>query len=168
MFSLETAAESNFYAGIGFSHINVNGAGGANDISPSSITLGTANAKIGAKVNKHLQGEIRVGTGIKDESVDAFGVEVDLEIEQYYGVYLKAGVPDLESFFPHFIVGYTDIELKGSSGGLSLGVSDSDFSYGVGIDFKLSELAAINAEFINLYDDESKWNAFTLGLIFNF
>lgn len=168
MSSINAIAEISLYAGLGASRINISGNDGSVDINPDSITLNTVNAKFGAQLTKHLQAEIRGGLGSKDATVEALGVKVDLKLEHFYGAYIKAGVPDLESFFPYILLGYTEIELEGSSGGVSVSESDNDFSYGVGIDFKLSDRVSINTEFANLYDKTSKWNALTAGIVFNF
>ena len=97
----------------------------------------------GVHATDYFQLEGRLGFNLNDDDVNG----VSLEVDQLVGVYGKLSLPN--EFSPYVIFGYSDIDLEID------GVSDDDddFSYGIGLDFYVSERSAVNVEYMSYYDD---------------
>ncbi|HEY9030462.1 MAG TPA: porin family protein [Kangiella sp.] len=122
----------------------------------------TLDGKVGTYFNENFSGELRLGLGVQDDTV--FGS--DIEIENYYGAYLRAGIPVTDGFYPYAIVGYTNTKVGVSGGGSD---SESDMSYGLGADFAISDSVDFTAEFMRYLDkDGVEVDGIGLGFKFKF
>jgi opacity protein-like surface antigen len=80
-------------------------------------------------------------------------------------VYLRGGFPVNETLYPYAVLGYTRGKIKASYGGDSISSSESDTSFGLGVDIKLNEKAAINLEYLNYIDkDGAVLDGFSIGI----
>lgn len=122
-------------------------------------------ARLGTEFSDYVAGEVRLGYGIGDDSISAFGFDVNVELDYMYGAYLRAGFPAAESFYPYAVLGYTQIELTASAGGFSASDSDSDVSFGLGADIGFSDNTLLNLEYMNYFDkDGAEISAFSIGI----
>lgn len=111
-------------------------------------------ARIGYQINPYIALEGRLGLALGDDSDDiAVGndtVEVDAEIEQLFGGYIR--LSPITPVKPYLIVGYTDVKAEVSAAGVTDDDTDGDFSYGVGVEF--GSQVKFGAEYMNYYDDD--------------
>lgn len=148
--SLVTAVEANEgnYFGVGVTQFNI-------DDSSFEADVLTLDGRIGTYFNENFSGEIRAGFGVQDDTINFdLNSSVDYEMKNYYGAYLRAGVPAGEVFYPYAIVGYTRGKVEASFMGASASESESDFSYGLGADFALSNDFDITLEYMNYLDKD--------------
>jgi len=125
--------------------------------------------RLGTTFNENFSGEIRLGFGVGDDSVDVFGTDVDVELDNMFGVYVRGGIPVTDSFFPYAIVGYTRGEVTASALGYSESNSESDVSFGLGADINLSQNAIINMEYMSYFDkDGTEIDGFSVGIASKF
>lgn len=157
-------AENGYFGGnIAFVEYSEEGIG--DDASLNAIF-----GRIGKKFNENFSGEIRVGIGIGDDTVDLFGGDVDVELDSLFGVYVRGGIQVAESFYPYAVLGYTRGELTASVSGFgSASESESDISFGVGADVGISEKVILNVEYMNYLDkDGAEIDGFSIGIATNF
>ena len=128
---LATAKEPQGYFGMGYGHTEYEEAGIADTVNP-----GVTFIKIGGNTNDYFGVELRMGLGVKDDTLTVQGLSVVTEFNYYYGLYLKAGAP-IGSLYPYALVGYSKGELEVSAGGFSIEASDSDTSFGLGMSINL-------------------------------
>ena len=138
----------------------------------SSLSLTALSGIFGIKVNENFSVEGRLGFGIGDDDINFLGETVTVEIDHYYGIYGRIGA-QVEQFYPYVLLGYTRGESTASALGQSFSADDSDFSYGVGIDFNVSDTIAINAEYMNYLEgseagSDYEYSGFSLGARFAF
>lgn len=96
------------------------------------------------------------------------GVSVDLEIDNFYGAYVRGMLPT-GTFTPYGLLGWTKGKLTASASGFSISGSDSDLSYGIGADAWLSKTTALNFEFGRLIKgDGYKVDGLSVGIAFKF
>lgn len=95
--------------------------------------------RIGTSWNENFSGELRVGFGIGDDTVNVSGTDVDLEINRFFGAYIKVGAQVNEVFYLYAVLGFTRGEAEASVSGLSATESETDVSFGLGADFNVSE-----------------------------
>lgn len=106
----------------------------------------------GNTINENLAAEIRFGFGTNDDSMTVLGEDISIGIDKFMGVYLKYATATTGKVSPYAILGYTDAKAEGSGLGVTVSLSESDISYGVGVDFGLSEEASLNIEYMNFLD----------------
>jgi len=124
------------------------------------ITVTTLHGLVGTRFNENIAAEIRLGTTIADDTVNG----IDVEVESFYGAYLKGGAQISETIYPYIIAGYTRGKLKGSYNGYSASESESDAAFGVGVDLSLFSTAKLNLEYISYLDKGgSEFSGFSLG-----
>ena len=120
--------------------------------------------RIGTNWNENFSGELRVGFGIGDDTVDILGEDVDIELNNFFGAYIKGGAQVNEVFYPYAIVGFTRGEAEASVLGFSVTESETDVSFGLGADFNVSESLTLNLEYMNYFDkDSAELSGFSLG-----
>jgi opacity protein-like surface antigen len=125
------------------------------------VSLNVIHARVGKFFNENISLEARAGFGVGDDDID--GIKV--ELSNYYGVYLRGGFPVNETLYPYAVLGYTRGKIKASYGGDSISSSESDTSFGLGVDIKLNEKAAINLEYLNYIDkDGAVLDGFSIGI----
>ncbi len=162
-YAQETAYAQDLYFGGNFAFVTYDESG-IGDASLNAIS-----GRVGARFDENFSGEIRVGFGIGDDSVDVFGTNVDLSLKNFIGVYGRAGMPVTPSIFPYVVLGYTrgkaeaDIEGFGSTS-----ESESDVSFGIGADFDvdIAEDMKINIEYMNYLDKGgTEIDGFSIGVV---
>ncbi len=135
-------AFANGYVGGSYSAFDYSENGLSTDLSVGAISV------IGGyQINDYVAVEARVGTGVGDDSYAG----LTLEMDNYYGVYVKAGMP-IDNFYPYALLGMTKGELSLSGYGLSASASESDMSYGVGLAYNVNDQVSLNVEYANMLD----------------
>ena len=153
-------AEEQYYAGGNFGMMKYSVEGADEDASLNSIS-----GRIGMQFNEYMSGELRVGFGIGSDEFGDGGP--DLELDYYYGGYMRLGVPVENTFYPYLVAGYTKGEV--SVEGASESVSESDFSIGLGTDVTFGEGMKLNVEYMNYIDkDGGQIDGFTIGVATTF
>lgn len=119
--------------------------------------LGALVGKAGLKINPYLAAEVRLGTGVADDSISGGGATLDLDLDYLVGGYLVAGIPNETAVYPYGVVGVTKGELTATLSGNLIGSaseSDSDISFGVGANFAVNEEILLNAEYMQYLDKD--------------
>lgn len=151
---------------------------GIDELNPVALSL-----KAGYGFNRYLSVEGRLGFGVAEDDttfsgyVDVFGspvfvtLPVELKVDHFIGLYGKASLPVGDRLGLYALAGMTQGELTVSvpNAGISQSASDSDMSFGLGVDLKLTERATLNAEWAQLIDaDGYTLSQLSLGLTFPF
>ena len=154
-------AEVTYYAGGNVSFLNY-----SDDFVDDDLSLTAIYGRLGGYFNENFSAELRLGTGIGDDSIDILGSSVDVELDNMYGAYFRAGIPVSEMFYPYAVIGYTRAELSASvSGAGSASESDSDTSFGLGADLNLTQNLTVNLEYMNYFDSDGvEIDGFSIGL----
>ncbi len=157
-----SAAEPYIGASFGFVDLAVNGF--------DEASLNTANARLGLQFTENFSAEIRGGAGSGGDTVNN---SVDVELKNFYGAYIRGGIPLGEQFTPYAVIGYTKGKAKYSWSGPfssdSGSESESDFSFGAGVDVALSDDWEINGEYLSYMDkDEVEVSGFSVGVTLSF
>ncbi|MEE4186596.1 MAG: porin family protein [Gammaproteobacteria bacterium] len=97
-----------------------------------------ANVRFGRFFTENLSAEARIGVGIGGE-------DSGFEAKNYQGAYARWGVSATQTLYPYGILGYSRAKAKGTG-------TESGFSYGFGVDFRLEDGIDINVEYLALLD----------------
>ena len=125
--------------------------------------------KFGKQFTPNIALEARFGIGVADDEIDAGGIPVKLEVDNYYGLYGKAMLPVSPNVSLYGLLGFTRAKVTASAGGFTASASDDDVSFGVGAEFGVSRTASINLEWAQLVDGEGvELQGLTVGVSFKF
>jgi len=103
------------------------------------------------------------------DEVDVQGIPVDLELDNLFGVYVKGGMPLAQNLYPYAVLGYTRAKLTATAYGNSFSDSETDISFGFGLDLKTASEVTFSAEYMNYFDkDEVEISGFSLSVSKNF
>ena len=142
------AAEGDKYFGIGYSAVDYT----FPDFSVLDASLNHLTGKFGKWFTDNLAGEFRLGISTGADEI-APGVEVD--VDNVFGAYIRAGASPESAFAPYVLVGYASTTRTIESP-ISEGTeTGSDLSYGVGFDIAVSDGSSINFEYASYRDGET-------------
>lgn len=117
--------------------------------------------RLGTEFSENFSGEVRLGTGIDDDTINGNKVK----LKHLVGAYVRGGIPVGDVFFPYATVGFTDVKL--SSGGYS--DSGNDVSFGFGTDIRINPNVDLNLEYMNYYDKHNVTiDGFSVGATYRF
>lgn len=134
------------------------------DVSKSA-DVGVLFGRAGYQLNQNVAFEARLGVGVDDDHIYASKVEID----DWYGAYLKAGLPLQAGFYPYVLLGATHGKVKVSGPYGSASDSSSDISYGLGMDYWFSGQISAGLEYAHFYDkDGVEVTGWMLGLNYKF
>ncbi|WP_066018447.1 porin family protein [Endozoicomonas atrinae] len=155
-------ALANIYVGGSLSAMDYS-EGSIEDVAPVALS-----GLVGIKANEHFSTEVRVGFGVGNDSAKYQGESVTLDVDNFVGVYGRLGMP-VGKVYPYVVAGLTQVEMTIDVAGQSMSETDSDISYGVGLDYNLNKSLKLNLEYINLYDrGDSKINSVNIGATYHF
>jgi len=156
--------ESHYYVGASLDLQRVN-----------TFKYGPANSygttiKAGYEYNKYIALEARYSAGIKRKD--------NLKMNYYYGLFLKPQYPVYKNFNIYALLGYG--KAKVSHNGLPYANNTTiqkDFSYGLGVEYKINNRLSAYAEAVSLIDKKTskvegnyavKVRDFSIGVMFRF
>lgn len=105
---------------------------------------------LGTEFSPNLAAEIRLGTGVGWAPKTVSGLNTELDVTSYFGVYGKGSLPLSSMASVYGLVGYTNANFKATVSGFSATGSDSSLSFGVGADFAVSKTTSIGVEWASL------------------
>ena len=179
-------SDSRRYVGVQYANLDFDTSVGDFDFDWTTPAL---MVNVGYQINPYFAVEGRVGIGVSDDSDDLILISgnpptsIDAEIESYFGVFGRVGMPAGEVFYPYIQVGYGSLKVDGGGEGTSgegntvrvidIDFDESEFAYGIGANFNFTETMSGNLEYMNYYDDDVdgddiELSGFSLGLRFDF
>ncbi len=148
-----------FYVGAGYSQNSLDVEKG------DSYDLGTLGINLGVKPSPYFAAELRLSTGVADDSAGL--VEVDQK--DTYSIFLKPQLPVADRFHVYGLLGYTTTKFDVSSSIDSEEVSKDDVSYGIGAQVDVVDNVAVSLDYSRLIDDsEVTLDGIRLGVNFTF
>lgn len=136
------------------------------------ISLGGVVASLGYKIhmvdNFYLVPEVRVGTGISDDTVTYLGVNVDVELDGFFAVSVRGQYEFDNQIYLFAAPAYANAEFTASvsQGGQSFSVTEDSWEFGIGLGAGYNFTDTIAAEV--MYERFDGTDIGSLGLKFNF
>ncbi len=154
------------YGEIGYTHILLNT--GSDTFHP-----GLVRALVGMEVNPYLSVEGMLAWGVRDDSAQISGVEVQTGASSAYGVFVKPqfSVTPQWQWFGRLGWVHFKNEVETSFGGFSSRTksSDSDVAYGVGTAYQFTPRVGVSLDFMRYYDKNgSTADGLSAGLHYRF
>lgn len=151
----------------GVSYINLSEEDDGLEISLGGIS-GSLGYKIDSDNNFYFMPEVRIGTGISDDSVSILGVDVDVEMDSFIALSVR-GQYELDNGVYLFAApSYANVELtaKASLEGQSASETEDSWEFGIGggLGYKFNE--STSAEF--MYEQWDGVDVLSFGVKFDF
>jgi len=145
------SAQQKPYVEVGFSAITIKDETNfLGDYNNGAIKL-----TVGSEITNWLAIEGTVGTGVGDDTNNVLGVPVTVKTKEFASLYLRPFVKINEQVELFGRLGYFSGKIQASALGQTVSETDSDFSYGVGVAFSLTNTSAIVLDYMQFYDKES-------------
>lgn len=140
----------------------------------SDLSFNLVEGTLGNQINDYFAVEVRAGVGIKGEKFGQFdeddGLNLSIDMENFYGLFVKTGNALNEVFYPYAIAGFAHYNYTSKFTDpmdytpVTYDSSISDISLGLGMDIKFNGFT-INVEYLNRYDKyDAKLNGLSVGL----
>lgn len=107
-------------------------------------TMGTAYGRLGYQINEFIATEIRAGFGLSSDNVDVFGIDASVDLDYMYGAYVVTGVNVYDTVYPYVVFGITRGEITGTAQIGQITFSETDASFGIGVEWLTFENVSIN------------------------
>ncbi|WP_101757998.1 porin family protein [Oceanicoccus sp. KOV_DT_Chl] len=159
-----TANAEGGYGGFAIQGTNYEADGVSDDADVNAIFL-----KYGRRINNTFSVEGRLGYGVSDGSVEVLGVDVDIELDKFAGIYTTARLTTDSAFKPYAIIGATYVESSASVVGVTIEGDETGLSYGAGVELHIHQDAVINLEYMSYLDKgDIEISGISLGINFQF
>ena len=167
------------YVGVGYTMLTVSPEGGPD------LDLGALGVRGGYFFNKYFSVEGRLAFGVADDSLTetvdvGAGPEtatLTLDLDYSLGVYAVGHIPLTEQFKLYGLAGFTKHEVTlgatiPSLGSDSESFDDSDFSFGVGAEFDMTNNWPLGVEYVSYFTDGDldglKYDTDGIGITLNY
>ena len=128
----------------------------------SSLDFTTVGIIVGYELTNQVAIEARYAEGKKSDDIGG----TDVEADKVASVFAKVAIPNETTLTPYLLVGYTKATLDIEGFG---GESETDSSYGVGVQFELTEALHLDAEYVVLMSDSDyDLNSVGVNLVYHF
>lgn len=155
------AASAQIYGGVGYSSFTADAGG-------QDATVGALMGRLGLKSSPFFGVEGELAIGIQDDTFDVLGQEVDVSLDNSYGVYAVGWlpIPLVGDVFGR--VGYADLSIEASALGTSISDSGSGLAYGAGIQLSSIPFAKLRLEYTRYQPDDAEIDSFGVSALLQF
>jgi opacity protein-like surface antigen len=155
------AASAQVYGGVGYSTFTADAGG-------EDATVGGVMGRLGFKSNPFFGVEGEVAIGIQEDNFDVLGTQVDVSLENSYGVYAVGWlpIPLVGDVFGR--VGYADLSIEASALGTSISDSGSGLAYGAGIQLSGIPFTKLRLEYTRYQPDDAEVDSFGISALLQF
>lgn len=141
IFSAQLRAAEGFYGGVGGGLLTFDD--GVDEVEPKQLI-----GRLGYNFNDYIGLGFEGGFSLIEDEL--YGVDFDVTTTFFY---LRGSIPVSETASVYVLVGPTNVELTGSSGGTSISADDDDTGTGFGFETQL-ESVSFFVDYITYFDDD--------------
>lgn len=155
---LPLTASANWSAGAGYANISDSEDG-------IDLSLGTVFGSIAYEFSQEnsplsFVPELRIGTGVSDDKIDS----IKIEVESFTAFSVRGQYNYDNGVYLYVMPSYTNLDLKASSGGVSVSDDDWEFGFGGGVGKKINDKTSIEAS----YESYDGTDVVTIGFKYAF
>ena len=154
-FAPDAKADAGWYGGVSYSQLDYSEPG-------LDLDFSTIGGLVGYKLSSSFAIEVRGAKGQTDDSIYGIGVQ----LVKTMSVLGRFSLPNETNVTPYVIAGFSKGWLSADGG---FKTDESDYSYGIGAAFSLTDQFAISAEYMSLLDkDDVEVSALSLIATYDF
>lgn len=151
----------------GVSYFNLSDKDDGIEVSLSGIS-GSLGYKIDSDNNFYFMPEVRIGTGISDDSVSMYGVDVDVEMDSFIALSVRSQYELNNGVYLFAAPSYANLKVTASASQGSQSASETDdsweFGFGGGVGYQFNE--STSAEL--MYEQYDGTDVLSVGVKFDF
>ncbi|GHB75348.1 hypothetical protein GCM10008107_26180 [Psychrosphaera saromensis] len=159
------SSSANWVAGV--SYINLSDVSDGLDVSLDGIT-GSLGYKIDSNEKFYFMPEVRIGTGITDDSTTLLGINVDIEMNSFIALSVRGQYELNDKAYIFASPSYTNVEFTTAVFYAGINASESndswEFGVGGGAGYKINE--STSAEF--MYEQYDGTDVLSFGIKFKY
>lgn len=150
-------AQEGFNASLGYTHYD------GDDIDVGGVT-----GRLGYRFHPNfgVEGEATFGTNSDD--VDVLGTNVNVELDNAYGIYGVGYLPVSQNVDLFARAGWAQVEASGSAGPLTASIEEEGVGYGGGVQWRFGERVGLRAEYTRLEGEDNGVDTYGLSLATQF
>jgi len=155
-----SASAQGFYGELGYTALKLEATDGVNTIE---FKPGALRGIVGYSLLENLAVEGMVAFGVKDSDISLNGVGTGIkgDLDNSYGIFLKPRIKVAQGLEVFGRFGY----LRSKFSGAGVSASDSDFAYGVGLNYSINRAWSVNFDYLNYNDTgATKASGYTIGV----
>ena len=137
--SAQDTSDTTVYGTVGYANV-------ASD-DGADVNLGAIQGRIGARFGKYFGVEGELATGVKDDSYDVLGTNVDVDLKHEVGAFVVGNYPVTDRFDLFARVGYAWAEAKAKGGGVSATADLDGVAYGVGGQYFFTDKDGVRVDY---------------------
>ncbi|MBI1250017.1 MAG: outer membrane beta-barrel protein [Alphaproteobacteria bacterium] len=141
---------------------------GYTQLDADDIDVGGVTGRVGYRFTPNLGVEGEATFGVDDDTAQDFGVPIDVELDNQWGVYGVGFVPITPSVEAFGRVGYVQVEAQGSVGGFTAGVDEDGIGFGGGVQWHATDHFAVRGDYTRLEGDDDGVNAYAVSGVWTF
>lgn len=140
----DNLADNHWVAGVGYTNLS-------DDEDGLDISLGAIVASLGYKIkssdNFFITPEVRLGTGITDDTIAIFGSRLDIELERLVALTVRGEFEFDNGFYLYAAPSYTNVRLKASGYGRDVSEDSWEFGIGGGLGYQFTQKTAAEVSY---------------------
>lgn len=122
----------------------------SDEINHSDLTFGVVAGSLAYEYKKSdkfsLVPELRVGTGIKDDTIDWI-VDIDIDVKRFISLSVRGQYDFNNKWYGFAAPSYSNVDVEASRNGYSVSEDEWEFGYNAGFGINVSETTAIEVMF---------------------
>lgn len=140
----DNVKENHWVAGVGYTNLS-------DDDEGIDISVGAIVASLGYKIksgdNFFITPELRLGTGISDDSIAIYGGNLDIELERLVALTVRGEFEFNNGFYLYAAPTYANVRLKVSGFGPVVSEDSWEFGVGGGLGYHFTEKTAAEVSY---------------------
>jgi hypothetical protein len=142
-----------WYVGAGWSQV---------DFDDEDVQIGVATGVVGYNLGPNFAIEGRLGAGVSSDTLFLLGTRTEVDIKNYYGLFLRGSLPASDAVNVYAILGYGSAEVEVTVPGFGSASDDDDSeAYGAGVEFRwgTTRQHGLAVEWARYFEDSSTLSA---------
>lgn len=158
--SAQDTSDTTVYGTIGYANVSAD--------DGADVNLGALQGRIGARFGKYFGVEGELATGVKDDSFDVLGTNVDVDLKHEVGVFAVGAYPITERFELFGRVGYAWAEAKAKGAGISDTANLDGIAYGVGGQYFFTDKDGVRVDYTRHDGNDAEADVFGVSYVRKF
>lgn len=158
--SAQDTSDTTVYGTIGYANVSAD--------DGADVNLGALQGRIGARFGKYFGVEGELATGVKDDSFDVLGTNVDVDLKHEVGVFAVGAYPITERFEVFGRVGYAWAEAKAKGAGISDTANLDGIAYGVGGQYFFTDKDGVRVDYTRHDGNDAEADVFGVSYVRKF
>jgi outer membrane immunogenic protein len=151
------AAQEGMTASLGYTHYD-----------GDEVDVGGVTGRLGYRFHPNFGVEGEATFGVNDDDVDVLGTNVNVELDNAYGVYGVGYLPVSQNVDLFARAGWAKVEASGSSGPFTAELEEDGVGVGAGVQWRFGERVGLRAEYTRLEGEDDGVDTYGLSLATQF